>query len=117
MHAAAVEVSLDGAELIAVAQASTALKDFGPDESWRTGFQKLLASVEAMQAPAILRATVRRAVLHHLETRLRLTEDALQTPQILAQRIEKPLVVIGLPRTGTTITYDLLALDPRARAP
>jgi hypothetical protein len=117
MQAAAQETSLDAVELIATAQASTSLYDFGSDDTWRTGFKKLLASVESMQAPAILRTAVRRAVLHHLETRLRLTEDARQNPSIVAQKIAKPLIVIGLPRTGTTITYDLLAVDPGARAP
>ena len=65
----------------------------------------------------VLRATARRTVLHSLETRLRLTEDERLSPAIVAQKIEKPLIVIGLPRTGTTIAYDLLALDPNARAP
>jgi hypothetical protein len=111
------EISLDPRELIATAQASSGLRDFGPDESWQIGFRKLLAAVAAMQALPVLQASIRRAVLHHLETRLRLTEDARLYPKIVAQTIEKPLVVIGLPRTGTTITYDLLALDPIARAP
>jgi len=31
--------------------------------------------------------------------------------------IERPLFVIGLPRTGTTILHTLLALDPAVRAP
>jgi hypothetical protein len=111
------EISLDAQELIASAQASCELSDFGPDQTWQVGFGKLLAAVTAMQAPPVLRASIRRAVLHHLETRLRLTEDARLHPQIIAQTIDKPMVVIGLPRTGTTITYDLLALDPSARAP
>jgi hypothetical protein len=111
------EISLDSRELMATAQASSGLRDFGADESWQVGFHKLLAAVKAMQARPVLQASMRRAALHHLETRLRLTEDARLYPQIVAQTIEKPLVVIGLPRTGTTITYDLLALDPFARAP
>src|SRR3981081_3602191 len=111
------EISLDSRELLATAQASSGLRDFGADESWQIGFHKLLAAVKAMQAPPVLQASMRRAVLHHLEARLRLTEDARVYPQIVAQTIEKPLIVIGLPRTGTTITYDLLALDPFARAP
>lgn len=117
MQSETAEISLDSRELIAAARASTGLQDFGRDESWRIGFHKLLAAVKTMQAPPVLRASVRRAVLHHLETRLRLTEDARLHPEIVAQSIAKPLIVIGLPRTGTTITYDLLALDPLARAP
>ncbi len=32
-------------------------------------------------------------------------------------RIDRPIVIVGQPRTGTTILYDLLALDPELRAP
>jgi hypothetical protein len=115
--APAAEISLDPHELLATARANTGLQNFGHDESWRVGFNHLLASVADMQAPPVLRASARRSVLHSLETRLRLTEDARLHPEIVAQQIEKPIIVIGLPRTGTTISYDLLALDPRARAP
>lgn len=117
MQNASAGMSLEPRELIATAQTNTGLQNFGKDESWRIGFHKLLSAVEAMHAPSILRATARRTILHSLETRLRLTEDERLTPAIVAQKIEKPLIVIGLPRTGTTISYDLMALDPNARAP
>jgi hypothetical protein len=117
MSSDAGEISLDPRELLASARSSSGLSDFGPDQTWQVGFHKLLAAATAMRAPAVLRASIRRAVLHHLETRLHLTEDARLQPEIAAQTIDKPMVVIGLPRTGTTITYDLLALDPSARAP
>jgi hypothetical protein len=114
---AVLETSLDPQELLATAQSNTGLRDFGTDDSWRVGFAKLLEAVRNMDAPPVMRAALRRATLHHLQTRLQLTEDARLQPQIVTQAIRKPLVIIGLPRTGTTITYDLLALDPRTRAP
>jgi hypothetical protein len=52
-----------------------------------------------------------------LETRLRLADDGRRHPEILAGRIERPLIVTGMPRTGSTWLYELLALDPLARAP
>jgi hypothetical protein len=45
----------------------------------------------------------------------RRAEDA--GPQIAAQKIEGPLVVTGLPHTGTTTLIDLLAQDLAVRAP
>src|SRR3546814_19753185 len=33
-------------------------------------------------------------------------------PGYAAERIERPLVVIGLPRTGTTALHQLLSMDP-----
>lgn len=110
-------LDLDENTLIAEARATTGLDDFGVDESWRTGLSIFLDATEAMNPPDVLRADVRQRVLHHLTTRLRLADDARQHPEIEAQRIDRPLVVCGLPRTGTTITYDLLTRDPMARAP
>src|SRR6202022_381811 len=38
-------------------------------------------------------------------------------PEVATGTIAQPLVICGQPRTGTTILYDLLALDPSHRAP
>lgn len=108
---------LDEQTLLQAAERSTGLTDWGDDPSFRTGLAVLIDALEAMSPAAPFRDTVRTRILHILETRLRLVEDGRLHPEILAQKIERPLAVIGLPRTGTTITYDLLTLDPAARAP
>jgi hypothetical protein len=36
-------------------------------------------------------------------------------PEIAAGRVDRPLVIVGLPRTGTTILHQLLAQDPANR--
>ncbi|MCU1388348.1 MAG: sulfotransferase family protein, partial [Ilumatobacteraceae bacterium] len=38
-------------------------------------------------------------------------------PEIGAAPVNAPVVILGQPRTGTTILFDLLAQDPRFRAP
>ena len=54
-------------------------------------------------------------VIAALANRLRV-EDYLAThPQLLAQPVEKPMFVFGLPRTGTTLTINLLKEDPARR--
>ncbi|MBB3927929.1 hypothetical protein GGR43_003668 [Sphingobium jiangsuense] len=108
---------LDAEALIAEARAATGLVDFGPDLSFMTGFHRLVAAVEAMEPPARLRETAHHKIVGLLATRLRFIEDEKQHPDIVAQDVGDPLIVCGLPRTGTTITYDLLCLDPDARAP
>jgi hypothetical protein len=108
---------LNAEQLIAEAKRSTSLSDLGPDQSFLVGLNKFIHAVEAMNPPQVLRDTAHRQIVHILETRLRMREDDKQHPDITAQKIEKPLIVIGLPRTGTTITYDLLTLDPTSRAP
>lgn len=109
--------SLDPDALIAEARTRAELSDFGPDLSFMAGYRALVTAVEAMDPPPPLRATARGKILGLLETRLRFAEDARVHPEIVAQDVGDPLIVCGLPRTGTTITYDLLCLDPAARAP
>lgn len=99
------------------ARAATGLDDFGPDTGWREGFERLVAAVEAMGPSAQLRGIAEHNIVGQLSTRLRFTEDDRKYPEIAAQDVGNPLVVVGLPRTGTTIVYDLLCLDPAARPP
>src|SRR5687768_7870114 len=56
-------------------------------------------------------------VLLHTVNRLQYVEDRKRYPEIAEQRIEKPVFIIGMPRTGTTILHDILAQDPASRAP
>ena len=57
-----------------------------------------------------------RALLHTVN-RLNYTADRVIYPEIAQQKIEKPVFIIGMPRTGTTILHDILAQDPANRAP
>ena len=57
-----------------------------------------------------------RALLHTVN-RLNYTADRATYPEIAQQKIEKPVFIIGMPRTGTTILHDILDQDPANRAP
>jgi hypothetical protein len=46
-----------------------------------------------------------------------MTEVHRQNPEIAAGAIRRPIFIIGLPRTGTTILHHLLAQDPGNRTP
>ena len=57
----------------------------------------------------------RRRVLQLLSSRLRV-EDALRRhPEIRGREIRRPTVLTGLPRSGTSALFSLLAVDPEAR--
>jgi hypothetical protein len=47
---------------------------------------------------------------------LRIEEASIQYPEILNEEIKSPVVIVGLPRTGSTMTHRLLASDPRHTA-
>jgi len=56
-------------------------------------------------------------IINLLSNRLKITDDRQRYPEIAQQKIIAPLIVIGLPRSGTTILHSLLAQDPDARSP
>lgn len=104
-------------QLEQTAREQTGLNDFGPDTGWREGLTRLVDAVNAMHPSETLVESARQRIVGQLTTRLRFVEDDRRHPEIAAEKIEAPLIVIGLPRTGTTIVYDLLCLDPEARPP
>ncbi len=108
---------LDRAALMAEAEQVAGLSDWGADRSFEVGLCKLVDALEAMPFAAALREAVQGHVAQLLTTRLQLEEDARQHPEVLTGEICRPLIVVGLPRTGTTWLFDLLALDPQTRAP
>jgi hypothetical protein len=54
-------------------------------------------------------------VVRHLVNRLLLEADAAERPAAVARPVGPAVVVTGLPRTGTTLLHNLLALDPGSR--
>jgi hypothetical protein len=59
----------------------------------------------------------RERILLHTVNRLHYVEDRKRHPGIADVEIERPVFIIGLPRTGTTILHDILDQDPANRAP
>ena len=60
---------------------------------------------------------VREVILRNLENRARLVEARRRDPGIDEVVIDRPVVVTGQPRAGTSVLHQLLSLDPTARAP
>jgi Sulfotransferase family len=77
--------------------------------------------LDALEREAYLndigRLIARERVLQHTVNRLLYVEDRKLYPDIAGERIERPVFIIGFPRTGTTILHDILAQDPDSRAP
>jgi len=99
-------------DLHAAASKVTGLTDFGPDD-YTDGLAVLLESCgrDAGLTPAggkAMRAMLRGALAARL-----FSEAAWQANPGYAQvRIDRPVFVTGLPRTGTTALHRLLAADP-----
>ena len=92
-------------------------RDF-EDTSFREPLRYLLDSLKSeARLNFIGKMAAREDILQLLVNRLHLERDRAIHPDIAAQSIVKPLFIIGLPRTGTTLLHSLLALDPGYRAP
>lgn len=110
-------VNLDGADLLKSSQEMTGLDDFG-DDSFLKPFGILLASFEKdADLNLVGRICVRSEITRKLCNRLRMVDDHKRHPEILDERIQRPLFITGLPRSGTTFLHTLLAQDPLCRAP
>lgn len=108
---------LDADELIDEASAGSGLSDFG-DAGWEEPFRRLVASLEKDVALHTLGRLLTRAdLLRALRNRLFVTAACSADPTIAERRISAPLLIAGQGRTGTSILFELLALDTLNRAP
>jgi Sulfotransferase family len=81
---------------------------------------RLAAHVAAIEGDdgltGLARSSLRQRVLRLLRNRLSLTALVKRYPEIESIPIEKPLIVVGMPRSGTTHLVNLIAADPGRRA-
>jgi hypothetical protein len=109
MAAMAADSPLDAAALHARASADTGLDDFGPDD-YRQRLDVYLAAlreVTGMHGPGIV--NFHAQLLQWLKNRLLLTDLLARHPEIAGIELAPPIVIAGLPRTGTTHLHNLLA--------
>ena len=103
---------LGEAGLLAAARKQTCLEDFG-DDGFREPLRVLLDALEReADLTALGRFLTRQLLLQLLGTRLRAQDLVARHPEILAEPIEAPIVIMGLPRTGTTHLHNLISQDP-----
>jgi hypothetical protein len=109
-----VDLSLD--VLVAAATASAELDDFGDP----TLLERLRAQVDAIDADTGLsgvgRLILRRRLIGLLAARLRFEDFVRRHPETLEVELEPPVIVVGLPRSGTTHLVNMLAADTRFRS-
>jgi hypothetical protein len=110
-------VELSAQRLYEDAIALTGLDDFGRDPTFRNRVDVYVGALrgEANLSP-VGRVTQYLQVRQFLMNRL-LVEDLLKRhPEIAQVPIERPIVIVGMPRTGTTHLHNLMAADPAVRA-
>ncbi len=109
--------SLDEQALLARARRLAGVKRVveGP---FREGLRRLLSALESeARLNTLGRLIAREDVLGYLTNRLCILDYRRRHPEVGDRRVRRPLFIVGMPRTGTTILFNLLALDPANRAP
>lgn len=110
-------VPLDPAELIETAKRATGFNDFG-DGRWHEPFEILVKSLEEEAALNFFgRLMARNDVLNWLKALLGIHAAFKQHPEIADEVIDRPLFIAALPRSGSSILFELLSLDPGFGSP
>ena len=103
------------ADLIDKAKAATGCENFG-DDGFREGLEILVKAVDSeADLNAQGRASFDDQTVNLLSTRLQIEDWYARHPEIDDEQIVAPLVVLGLPRTGSTALHCLLGEDPEVR--
>ncbi len=106
---------LDADVLHAKARAETGLDDFGSDD-YRERLDLLLAGyrgIDGLHEPGVVNFHLQ--LLQLLKNRLQLNDLLARHPEIHDLELVPPVVIAGLPRTGTTHLHNLLAAGPTFR--
>jgi hypothetical protein len=109
-------VRFDEDAVLEAARRATGLRDFG-SEDFRERLRVWLQSFqEDTDLGPLGRAGLFGDAVRYASNRLRLEDLVSKHPEILSIPIDRPLLIAGLPRSGTTHLVNILAADPRLRS-
>jgi len=109
--------SLEPEKMKRAAMKKTGLADFGGECFWE-GCRVLVDSLERDPGlTTIGRLGARTTIVGYLVNRLHIEQHRKEHPEIASAPVERPVFIVGMPRTGTTLLFNLLWQDPVNRAP
>ena len=115
-YARTMPVELSEQVVLEAARRQTGLSDFGADD-FRTRLRVWLqAAEEDTDLNALGRLGVFSNCVRYLANRLRVEDVLTRHPEIVQVAIGRPIIVAGLPRSGTTHLVNLIAADSRLRS-
>ncbi|MGQ9350352.1 sulfotransferase family protein [Mycolicibacterium gilvum] len=98
------------------ASAQTGLTDFG-DQGYRERMSVLLQAFEELPGlTSFGRTYAFSLMLTFLKGRLQVVDHLKRHPEVFDIDIAAPMIIAGLPRTGTTHLHSMLAADPALRS-
>ena len=103
--------------LLDKARRKSRLSDLG-EANVTASLDRLLTACSREAALSLVgRGALRWDVVRFVSNLLRLRAEEVARPDILAQQIQAPIFITGLPRSGTTFLHRLMMEDPQNRAP
>ncbi|MBX2866031.1 MAG: sulfotransferase [Leptolyngbyaceae cyanobacterium MAG.088] len=102
---------LDVDSLLETAKKATRLDDFG-SQSFHVPLNQLVDSLKSeAQLNFVGKNLSKKMLVELLSERLRVQEYIKRNPETLSEKINRPLFVIGMPRSGTSFLFNLLCQD------
>jgi len=98
------------------ARSRTGLDDFG-NGSYLPPLENLLENVRTSSALPLAKLSVKDQVSQHLKNRLLIEDYLTRHPEIKSIQLDRPVFIIGLPRTGTTMVQNALNLKSGCHSP
>jgi hypothetical protein len=109
-------VRLTPSAVLDAAVSSTGLEDFGPADFHERLALMLSETDEDPERTALGRMSLFHDAVRWASNRLRIHDLLKRHPEIHDLEIRRPIIVIGLPRSGTTHLVNLIAADQRLRS-
>ena len=81
---------------------------FGDHMLWRRALEAYLEDVNSQDDNPLARAVVRMETSKELVKRLRILHTLQQNPSITEVELPRPVFIVGMPRTGSTILHQCL---------
>jgi hypothetical protein len=115
-YVATLDIHLDADSMMAEARRRARCDDFGAPD-FRGRLDAMIAAVEAdTDLGPLGRMIIQGRTTRLLTSRLLVEDLVRRRPEILAVELPAPIIVIGLPRSGTTHLVNLIAADRRLRS-
>ncbi|MFN8627175.1 MAG: sulfotransferase [Candidatus Binatia bacterium] len=115
-YAARIPVRFTEEAVLGEAQRRTGLRDFGPDD-FR---ERLRVQLQSLEEDSYLGPVGRVGAygdcVRFAANRLRVEDFIRRHPQVLDVEIARPIIIVGLPRSGTTHLLNLISADTRLRS-
>ena len=110
------QASFDPGSIVAAARKQAGSRELG-DDTWSEPLRVLCESIEGeAKLSPFGRIALRGMLVGALANRIRLLDWAERHPEVRQEKIERPWIILGMPRTGTSLLSILMGLDPSSRS-